>query len=234
MILALTSAIFLLEDASHALSAPRRWDRKAWLVVAASVSAGAGFFILDGGIRDLITGGQNEDLLAIADGLDHFGNGLWLSSGLLLASGAGFVAKDQTLVDAGLVGIESWLLAGAISQIGKYGFGRARPYLNEGPFSFSPLSAEEDRHSFPSGHSAVAFAGLSGFGFRTRNPWIIGTCLAIASGVAWARVYQDAHWASDVFWGAALGTAIGYSLANKHDQRQTGLSFEGGRVIYRF
>jgi len=234
MILALTCATFLLDDAAHALSAPARWDGKAWLIAGATASTGAALFFVDNGIRKLTIDNQREGALAIADVIDYAGNGLCLSCGLLAASGIGLVGGNSALADAGLVGIESWILAGAISQLGKYALGRARPNTGEGPYSFDLLAWEEGYHSLPSGHATVAFAGLSGFGFRTGNPWVITICLGLASGVAWARVYQDAHWASDVFWGAALGTAIGYSIANKHKERAGGLSFEGGRLIYRF
>ncbi len=234
MIIFLTSAIFFLNDVAHTFSAPVRWDGKAWIVVGATASAGAGLFLADGGIRSLVIKNQNLRLLDVADGFDYAGNGLWLSGGLLAASGLGLALRNSTLADAGLVGMESWLLAGGISQLGKYALGRARPNTNEGPASFSPFSWDEDHHSLPSGHATVAFAGLSGFGFRTGNPWIIGTCLGLASCVAWARVYQDVHWASDVFCGAALGTAIGYSIAHKHRKSSSRLALEGGRIIYRF
>ena len=234
MILALTGAIFFLSDVAHTFSAPVRWDGKAWLIAGATASAGAGLFLADDGIRGLVVDNQCDGLLSLAGGFDHLGNGLWLSGGLLAASGLGLAMKNNTLADAGLVGMESWLLAGAVSQLGKYALGRARPNAGEGPCSFDPIAWDEDHHSLPLGHTTVAFAGLSGFGFRTGNPWITGTCLALASGVAWARVYQDAHWTSDVFWGAVLGTAIGYSIAKGHSESSSRLALEGGRIIYRF
>jgi membrane-associated phospholipid phosphatase len=234
MILVLTGAIFFLSDVAHTLSAPVRWDGKAWLVAGATASAGAGLLLADDGIRTLALDNQCDGLLSLADGFDHVGDGLWLSGGLVAASGLGLVMKNSTLADAGLVGMESWLLAAAISQLGKYALGRARPNTGEGPCSFDLIAWDEDHHSMPSGHATVAFAGLSGFGFRTGNPWVAGACLGLASCVAWARVYQDVHWTSDVFWGAALGTAIGYSIARKHREPSPGLAFEGGRLIYRF
>lgn len=234
MILTLTGAIFFLSDVAHTFSAPVRWDRKAWLVAGATASAGAGLFLADDGIRGLVVDNRRDDLLSLADGLDYLGNGLWLSGGFLVASSMGLVFRNNTLADAGLVGMESWLIAGALSQLGKYALGRARPGTGEGPRSFDLIAWDEDHHSLPSGHATVAFAGLSGFAFRMGNPWFTGICLGLASGVAWARVYQDVHWTSDVFWGAALGTAIGYSIARGHRESSSGLAFEGGKVIYRF
>jgi membrane-associated phospholipid phosphatase len=234
MILVLTCAVFFLSDAAYAISAPLRWDSKALLVAGATASVGAGLFLADKEIRTLTLDNQREGLLSLADGFDHLGDGLWLSGGLLAASGLGLATRNSALADAGLVGMESWVLAGVISQVGKYALGRARPFTDEGPLSFNIVAWDEDHHSFPSGHATVAFAGLSGFAFRTGNPWILAGCLGLASCVAWARVYQDAHWASDVFWGAALGTAVGYSIAQRHRKRSRGLLFEEGKFIYRF
>ncbi|MGC8894746.1 MAG: phosphatase PAP2 family protein [candidate division WOR-3 bacterium] len=234
MILTLTGAIFFLSDAAHTLSAPTRWNRKAWLVAGATVSTGAVLFLTDDEIRRTILDNQCEGALSVADRLDQAGNGLWLSAGLLTASGVGLAIRNRTLADAGLVGMESWLLAGAVSQLSKYALGRARPNTGEGPCSFDPIAWDEAHHSLPSGHATVAFAGLSGFGFRTGNPWVVAACLGLASGVAWARVYQDVHWTSDVFWGTALGIAIGYSIARKHTESSFRIAFEDGKIIYRF
>jgi len=225
---------FFLSDAGHVLSGPARWNGWNWATAAGVAGAGVGLFFLDEPARDLVTSGRNDDLLSVADKLDYAGEGLWLSAGLVCLSGAGLASGNSALADAGIVGLESWVLASGLNLGVKYLAGRARPFTGEGAFSYHMFASDEDHHSFASGHTVVAFAGLSGFGFRTGNPWITVSCLALATGVAWARVYQDAHWTSDVFWGAALGTAVGYALASNHRKTEAGLCFEGGRLIYRF
>lgn len=70
-----------------------------------------------------------------------------------------------------------------------------------------------DNHSFPSGHSALVFTDAS-FVMR-RYGWKFGVpAYAMATYVAWGRVYGKKHDAWDVVTGAAIGSAIGL-LATK-------------------
>lgn len=87
--------------------------------------------------------------------------------------------------------------------------------------------------SFPSGHSASAFSSarvISWYlGDRGAGPVI---CYGIASLVAWSRVNDREHWASDV----AVGSMPGYFTADKiislNEARKGGgltlLPFHGG------
>lgn len=65
-----------------------------------------------------------------------------------------------------------------------------------------------DRRSFPSGHSSLVFTDAS-FLMR-RYGWKYGVpAYALATYVAWGRVYAKKHDFWDVAAGAAIGTAIG-------------------------
>lgn len=93
------------------------------------------------------------------------------------------------------------LAAGLVVQVIKLIVNRARPELWFGPF----FLAESTSSSFPSGHSAGAFAlaGVLMFG----SPSIVVRCSAfvIAGGVAVSRVIVFRHWPSDVVAGALIG-----------------------------
>jgi len=60
--------------------------------------------------------------------------------------------------------------------------------------------------SFPSGHSASAFAGAVSLLMIDRR-WVIAA-LVFAALVALSRVYVCAHWPTDVIAGAAIGAAV--------------------------
>ena len=69
--------------------------------------------------------------------------------------------------------------------------------------------------AFPSGHSATAFATAAvlerHLGFRGAWPTML-----IASYVATSRLHDNRHYLSDVVFGAALGTAVGWTVVGRH------------------
>jgi membrane-associated phospholipid phosphatase len=82
---------------------------------------------------------------------------------------------------------------------------RARPPLADP--TLSVVGGIPDSTSFPSGHSATAFATAIVVGFaypRLRLP-----LLALAALVALSRVYLGMHFWTDVLAGSLLGVAIG-------------------------
>lgn len=69
-----------------------------------------------------------------------------------------------------------------------------------------------DKHSFPSGHVAIAFTGAELLRAEYGNAYGIAG-YALASGVALLRLYNNRHWLNDVLMGAGIGilsARIGY------------------------
>lgn len=64
-----------------------------------------------------------------------------------------------------------------------------------------------DQVSFPSGHAAIAFAGaeLINQEYGDISPWYSVAGYTVASATAVLRVYNNAHWFSDVVAGAGVG-----------------------------
>ncbi len=96
-----------------------------------------------------------------------------------------------------------------VTEALKFAIGRPRPaeaYANVR--LLSPAFAVDVRDpAFPSGHTSRAFALAAVLGLRERR-WM-PVLLPYAALVGLARVYEGAHYPTDVLAGAVLGFAIG-------------------------
>lgn len=75
-----------------------------------------------------------------------------------------------------------------------------------------------DDRSFPSGHASVSFAAA--ITLEKRYGWQVGVpALAVATFVSASRVAANKHDVSDVLAGAAIGSAAGWLLTSRRDDR---------------
>ncbi len=96
-------------------------------------------------------------------------------------------------------------IATVLSQTLKRSLTRARP--DTAIVGFEALSANPDRFSFPSGHTAAAFGVAVAF---AGEPHGLGpAALLLAVGIGLSRVYLGAHYPLDVVAGGALGVFAG-------------------------
>jgi membrane-associated phospholipid phosphatase len=127
--------------------------------------------------------------------------------------GTSLLTNNTKFQDVAFTSLQSLVMTKITVNAGKFLFARQRPAHNGGPFDveFAELGAT----SFPSGHTATAFALVT--------PWVIYypspvtySLMAIPVGTAIARVAKGRHWLSDVTAGAAIGFSMAYYLSKKH------------------
>ncbi|MEU3061995.1 phosphatase PAP2 family protein [Streptomyces subrutilus] len=108
---------------------------------------------------------------------------------------------------AAVRGMASLALASAtINTVGKWSVRRARPQLDGVP-AVRQLTTQPRTTSFPSGHSASAFAFTAGLALE--SPGWAAVVAPVAASVAFSRIYTGVHYPSDVAAGAAWGVAAG-------------------------
>jgi membrane-associated phospholipid phosphatase len=96
----------------------------------------------------------------------------------------------------------SLVLAGAATEGGKIALGRPRPEQSLDADGYSPFSGQA---SFPSGHTAAAFALATSLADDIHRPWATVGLYGMATAVGWSRINDNRHWLSDVAAGALVG-----------------------------
>ncbi|PYQ47190.1 MAG: hypothetical protein DMF59_19560 [Acidobacteria bacterium] len=184
-------------DFKAVVLAPAHWNRTQWGGAALTIGTIAILMREDEHIAHSIQARRNSSTDSVA------------------MIGLGLVTKNHELRDTGRDAFESEIIAaGVITPLLKRAFGRARPNQDEtNSHDFDPFSAQE---SFPSGHSTNAFALASAVAGHSRG-WVVPTiAYTVATSVAFARMNDNVHWASDVLAGAAIGTATGHMIVQRH------------------
>lgn len=136
--------------------------------------------------------------------------------GGVLLYGVGRIGHFRNVADLGLHGTEAIIVSGAITTVAKGLAGRQRPGVagvnDPDDFHFGGGFGKAGNTSFPSGHATAAFAAATIVTLETRrwsrkSTWYVAPIMfGGATMVGVARLYTNAHWASDVVMGAGIGT----------------------------
>ncbi len=142
-----------------------------------------------------------------------------VAGGALVAAVSGVGAARARGDVAVLANAVSW--TAAATEWLKVGVHRARPALYQDGAVQAAVHAT-NRKSFPSGHTSIAFATAVGYttlAQRQRLPHATRNSLLLLGGatsVGALRVAGGKHFPTDVLAGAALGSAIGWTIARLH------------------
>jgi undecaprenyl-diphosphatase len=125
---------------------------------------------------------------------------LWIAIAVLMAIVGGRRGRKAARRGAVAIGLTSGLVNLPLKYLARRGrprIRRDRPMLVRMPGSFS----------FPSGHSASAFAFTTAVALE--NPRMLPIVLPLAGGVAYSRVHLRVHYPLDVLVGGAIGAGMG-------------------------
>ena len=199
---------------------PAKWGTSDWLTLGA---IGAGAYLLmetvDEPVRDAVLNDQKHAKSVPIE----FGR-MWgdLYTPIVLFSGFAaysLITDDPKTRKIGYEIGQASLYAGAITYILKFAIGRSRPFVNDGAKTFRPFSAffESEYHSMPGGHNAAAFVLSTVLSRNVEPTWLKIAAYIPAVLTFISRIYQDKHWTSDDFTGAALGYFVATWVVDQHE-----------------
>lgn len=192
---------------------PKYLKKNDWIFVGSSVGIGTGLYFLDEKIsEDFLSNRSQATNEIVKYGIRNWGNFSYPLIAIGTTYAAGWIFKSEREKKIALLDLKTIALAGVFSRVPKVVFQRHRPEngnrnadLWEGPFN-----GLTGNYSFPSGHSFIAFslASVTASEYKERRGLVIAL-YSLASLVTVSRVYENKHWASDAFVGAAMGYGFG-------------------------
>lgn len=155
----------------------------------------------------------------------------WIGGTGVLAGSVGVLAigrltGNDRLSAIGLHTTEAIVASGAIVAVTKGIMGRQRPFLEKGDpgdFFVGRGFGHAGLTSFPSGHTAAAFSTATVLSIEAHRAWPKATPIitpllyGAATTVGLSRMYGSHHWASDVAFGATVGTLTGIQVMRYND-----------------
>ena len=146
---------------------------------------------------------------------------LSLASAALLALAGGRTGRRAAGMGLGSLAVTSTVVNLAIKPLGR----RRRPDRLAGDVPLARHVRMPISRSFPSGHTAAAFAFATGVGHV--SPAAAVPLRALAAAVGYSRVHTGVHYPGDVLAGALIGTTLAQLTTHAGDRldHRTLLSF---------
>ncbi|MBC7713673.1 MAG: phosphatase PAP2 family protein [Rhizobacter sp.] len=220
---------YLSQDKEKSIFIPLALDNTELLTLAAATSLGVVAFRNDQEIMDVVQNHKSQITKPIATVGNFLGTG---TAGLGIAAGSYFIGmyfENDKLKRAGLFMVGSSLASAIAVTAVKNTFGRSRPIKGEGPYSFFNSGDK----SFYSGHTSEAFtiATVISEMYKDDYPVVPYVAYGIAAITAYARMHDQAHWASDVIIGAVAGhlvTKLAMNAFNGNKENRSGVEIYPG------
>jgi hypothetical protein len=202
------------KDAWALVKAPAGWSKREWIIAGGVVTMTTLLMTGDHLVKDFFQRNKTEftkDVSFLAEKADQ------VHAGIAATYVLGTILKNKKLKKASVLAFTSLLISTALVQGLKYTFGRTRPYAASNQYEFTgPGFHSKDRVSFPSGHTAAAFAVAASIAtvYDSKLVQILAYSAATLTGLS--RIHDNKHWVSDVFMGAVLGTVTGIFVTKRH------------------
>lgn len=211
-------------DASiYTFARPLRWKGKDVAKLGILIGTTAAITLLDEPVRDLFKRHEStvpEEVEVIGY---HFGkpySAVAVTGTFYLA---GLVFKNKWAKETGINLGVTLLTSGLLQTLSKDLIGRARPGTEQGPYFFKSFSGKAAYHSFLSGHVSVAYGISLVIGSRVDSVPVKILVYSLAASTAVSRMHTDAHWLSDIAFGAALAWFCNQTASKRLAETRNGI-----------
>lgn len=189
---------------AYAYSRPFHWGKNDFYRAGGTLAIVGGIYLVDEEISDFTRRNRNDIPQTIRDFGWYFGSpqNNYGVTGAIYAYG--LLAKDPNWRRTGVLMISSATAGGLLQQVLKTLTGRARPETGVGKDIFRPFSGESGYRSFPSGHTVLAFTTAYALAKHFDNPWVKAGIYGVGLISPASRVWEGAHYLSDVVLSMAI------------------------------
>ncbi|CAM3990644.1 phosphatase PAP2 family protein [Flavobacterium cucumis] len=192
----------------HTFARPLHWDKKDFTYFGATILATGITYLSDEEISSFFRQ-QDQDIPGVVSefgfrfGKPQINYGITGSVYLF-----GLLTNNEKLRYAGVLMISSASVSGLLQQTLKTIAGRARPSTELGSNYFKLFDGTPAFSSFPSGHTALSVTTCYALSKQFDNPWVKAGFYTLGMISPMSRIWQGAHWASDVLLSTIMSVAI--------------------------
>ncbi|MCG8307821.1 MAG: phosphatase PAP2 family protein [Cytophagales bacterium] len=227
-----------LHDTKELIIAPGRWKKKDWLILGGSTATAALLvFTVDKPAQEFFEEHQDSDFIK---GMNKILNPFKALT-VPVYFGAipivyGLIARSNRAKKVGLEVLEAQLVTSVVHYPINWVASRTRPKDGGAYNDFNwiwnkkPSEWTDVETSFPSGHAVLVYSSAAVIAAEYyEKKWVPPAIYAAASVIGVQRIAQNAHWISDVFYGAIIGHFMTQTLVKEH--RKSNESLNTGKPV---
>jgi hypothetical protein len=204
-------------DTKSILASPLSWQRADWIKASLVAGITLGLYAYDEDIQHRVQENRNDTSDDIAKIAKIFGDGKYTLPPLAGLYIYGHFSEKSKAQRVALLSFESFVLSGIFTQFIKFAGHRHRPSSGDPPDTWDGPGFSTSDRSFPSGHAQAAFSISTIIASEYSNVKCVpALAYGLATLTALSRVNDNAHWASDVFVGSAIGYFTAKAIVRRH------------------
>jgi membrane-associated phospholipid phosphatase len=202
---------------SVSTSARESSPARAWIIPVGIATSAA----LDPEAREWALRTHGRSLDRLAKSVNPLATARVLVPGIAITYVGALITRDESLATATLNTAAAYIASDLVESVLKPVVGRERPHVEGNSRRFHLFTSNGDWHSFPSAHVAHITSIAQAISMQTQSGSVTALCSSLVALMAWDRVYEDQHWASDVTATIALSSIISSATVRWMESRQS-------------